>query len=388
MLSLLGVSYMPFLPVLAIEPAPRRLQRAGPDVQRRRRGRSHRRSAAQRPRPRPGAPLVPGRWRCALRAEPGDGGAFLLVGLDVASAGGGEPRLRGHQHHAHHRDPDRRRPAVRGRLLGLYATQAVGLQPLGTLLYSVLGSAHLFDGVTVGAVLVGASAIAVGLARDLHRAEETAPAPATCGRSRGVRSFLAVAVRPPAQQPVADLIDALRGRVAGVRWVDTATTHITLHFFADLPADRLGPVADAVRSAVEPVPAFPLRLGGLGSFPSAPRARVLWLGLAEEAPPLGSLAAAVQGAVAGCGFELDERPFPPSHHPGPAGASVRPGGLAWGARRGPPFPRVPRRARHPLESHGGHHVREVFPLRAVGGPESCERRPSPLGLALRRARVR
>jgi predicted MFS family arabinose efflux permease len=54
-------------------------------------------------------------------------------------------------------------PAVRGRLLGLYATQAVGLQPLGTLLYSVLGSAQLFNGVTVGAVLMGACAVAVGL---------------------------------------------------------------------------------------------------------------------------------------------------------------------------------------------------------------------------------
>jgi len=54
-------------------------------------------------------------------------------------------------------------PAVRGRLLGLYATQAAGLQPLGTLLYSVLGSAHLFDGVTAGAALVGICAVAVGL---------------------------------------------------------------------------------------------------------------------------------------------------------------------------------------------------------------------------------
>jgi MFS family permease len=54
-------------------------------------------------------------------------------------------------------------PRVRGRLLGLYATQAVGLQPLGTLLYSVLGFSQLFNGVTVGAVLVGASAVAVGL---------------------------------------------------------------------------------------------------------------------------------------------------------------------------------------------------------------------------------
>ena len=58
-------------------------------------------------------------------------------------------------------------PAVRGRLLGLYATQAVGLQPLGTLVYSVLGSAQLFNGVTVGAVLVGACAVAVGLSGGL-----------------------------------------------------------------------------------------------------------------------------------------------------------------------------------------------------------------------------
>ena len=69
-------------------------------------------------------------------------------------------------------------PAVRGRLLGLYATQAVGLQPLGTLLYSVLGFAQLFNGVTVGAVLVGASAVAVGLRGGLgSRGPVVAPPP-------------------------------------------------------------------------------------------------------------------------------------------------------------------------------------------------------------------
>ena len=68
-------------------------------------------------------------------------------------------------------------PAVRGRLLGLYATQAVGLQPLGTLLYSVLGSAHLFDGVTAGAVLVGACAVAVGLGGSLATSGTVAASP-------------------------------------------------------------------------------------------------------------------------------------------------------------------------------------------------------------------
>lgn len=58
--------------------------------------------------------------------------------------------------------------AMRGRLLGLYATLAAGLQPLGTLVYSVLGRARLFDGVAVGAILVGISAVAVGLRGDLR----------------------------------------------------------------------------------------------------------------------------------------------------------------------------------------------------------------------------
>jgi predicted MFS family arabinose efflux permease len=66
-------------------------------------------------------------------------------------------------------------PGVRGRLLGLYATLAAGLQPLGTLLYSVLGSAHLFDGVTVGALLVGLSAVAVGLIGGLAPAGGATP---------------------------------------------------------------------------------------------------------------------------------------------------------------------------------------------------------------------
>ena len=74
-------------------------------------------------------------------------------------------------------------PAVRGRLLGLYVTQAVGLQPLGTVLYSVLGSAQLFNGVTVGAVLVGACAVAVGLGGGLATGGTVVASPPMAGPS-------------------------------------------------------------------------------------------------------------------------------------------------------------------------------------------------------------
>ena len=51
-------------------------------------------------------------------------------------------------------------PALRGRLLGLYTMTMAGLQPLGTLVYGLVGRAvPLFDAIFAGALLVGATAV-------------------------------------------------------------------------------------------------------------------------------------------------------------------------------------------------------------------------------------
>jgi 2'-5' RNA ligase len=124
-----------------------------------------------------------------------------------------------------------------------------------------------------------------------------------------MRAFLAVPVGPPAHALVAGQLSWLRDRVAGVRWVATATVHITLHFFAELPDDRVGAVVASVGDVAATRAPFALALGDLGSFPPGARARVLWRGLAEASDPLEELAAAVQAAVAACRFDIDPRPF-------------------------------------------------------------------------------
>src|ERR1700726_1457900 len=49
-------------------------------------------------------------------------------------------------------------PALRGRLLGIYATIFAGLQPLGTVAYGLMApSVGLFNAIGVGALLVGAT---------------------------------------------------------------------------------------------------------------------------------------------------------------------------------------------------------------------------------------
>jgi 2'-5' RNA ligase len=178
---------------------------------------------------------------------------------------------------------------------------------------------------------------------------------------------VAVPVGPPAHDLLAARIEGLRQRVAGVRWVDTATTHVTLHFFAELPLERLGEIVTAVGGVVAGQAPFTLRPAGYGSFPGGARARVLWLGLVEESGALAGLAAGVQAAVAGCGFEVDPRPFRPHvtlGRPGP-----RFDLQAWRCELAEPVELPAFTATEILlyESRNGHHVRERLPFGVAAG---------------------
>src|SRR5205807_2222002 len=61
-------------------------------------------------------------------------------------------------------------PALRGRLLGIYATIFAGLQPLGTVAYGLISrSVGLFDAIGVGAVVVGVVTVGVAIAPSFRR---------------------------------------------------------------------------------------------------------------------------------------------------------------------------------------------------------------------------
>jgi MFS family permease len=72
-------------------------------------------------------------------------------------------------------------PALRGRLLGIYAMLFAGLQPLGTVLYAAIGSVvGLFTAIGAGAVVVGVVAVSVGVSPGF-RSRFAAPASAPRG---------------------------------------------------------------------------------------------------------------------------------------------------------------------------------------------------------------
>lgn len=109
------------------------------------------------------------------------------------------------------------------------------------------------------------------------------------------------------------LRDALEGMRAGVRWTSPASFHLTLRFLGEIDEPLVAAVTDALRKAVTGHEPFAYTLQGVGCFPSAQRARVLWAGAAEEGAGdrLGRLAASVEEAVQQIGLEPEGREFHP-----------------------------------------------------------------------------
>ncbi|HWS45816.1 MAG TPA: RNA 2',3'-cyclic phosphodiesterase [Acidimicrobiia bacterium] len=116
-----------------------------------------------------------------------------------------------------------------------------------------------------------------------------------------------VAVRPPdaVLDEVGRVVEALAPAVGGARWTVREQWHITLQFLGNR-AD-----VDAVTAALAglTVPAFAACLGGVGAFPSARRARVVWVGVVEGADGFGALAREVGARLVPLGHEPEDRPF-------------------------------------------------------------------------------
>lgn len=74
----------------------------------------------------------------------------------------------------------------------------------------------------------------------------------------------------------------LKRQLPEVNWANPETMHLTLHFLGDQPDDLVAKIADIVVCVGSSTPPFQLALQGLGAFPSAQRARVLWAGLQDR----------------------------------------------------------------------------------------------------------
>jgi RNA 2',3'-cyclic 3'-phosphodiesterase len=123
-----------------------------------------------------------------------------------------------------------------------------------------------------------------------------------------LRLFVAIEIPAEARNEVAAAIAPWRGEFPHARWVPAQNWHVTMKFLGATYPRLRGWVEERVGNAAARASPFSTRIVGLGSFPSARRARVVWAGLDDADGRMAALAGGVDDSLARR-FEAERRPF-------------------------------------------------------------------------------
>jgi 2'-5' RNA ligase len=128
--------------------------------------------------------------------------------------------------------------------------------------------------------------------------------------ARPLRLFVAFDVDEAALDAIEEAESALRSAHPRARWVPRANRHVTLKFLGATYPRLVDWVHERVASAAGRSSPVTTRLTGLGAFPNARRARVLWAGLEDPGDALVRIAASLDEELAR-EFRIEKRAFTP-----------------------------------------------------------------------------
>jgi RNA 2',3'-cyclic 3'-phosphodiesterase len=124
------------------------------------------------------------------------------------------------------------------------------------------------------------------------------------------RVFTAVSLSEEARSHVTGIMDEAAARVSGVRWVPAVNLHVTLRFIGQCLPAGVAEMVEWMQKAARHLPAE-IEVGGLGGFPSAASARVIWVGAREETGTLDRVYNVLDKGADKCGFAREGRKYRP-----------------------------------------------------------------------------
>jgi RNA 2',3'-cyclic 3'-phosphodiesterase len=126
-----------------------------------------------------------------------------------------------------------------------------------------------------------------------------------------MRVFFGIDVGDGVRTSVDELARVLRPRVPRARFVPRENLHLTLRFLGESSDETVRSVTAAVSRETAALGAFQVAFRGLGVFPDARRARVLWVGTANPPEELFRLHSHVEAVARNGGFEPERGAFHP-----------------------------------------------------------------------------
>jgi RNA 2',3'-cyclic 3'-phosphodiesterase len=113
------------------------------------------------------------------------------------------------------------------------------------------------------------------------------------------RCFVALPIGDELRGRLVDAVARWRDRpdLAGLRWSDPASWHVTLAFLGPTEPRAVPEIVSALAQVASIVHPGRVDAGGLGAFPSRRQARVAWYGLRDAEHRIGTLAGAIRLAL-------------------------------------------------------------------------------------------
>ena len=128
--------------------------------------------------------------------------------------------------------------------------------------------------------------------------------------SDSLRAFFAIELPAEARARAAEAIERLQAATPSkARWVAPESLHLTLKFLGEIREDDVPRLVARAQAKLAPEEPFEVSLAGLGAFPNAREASVLWLGVAQGAGVLAKLARKLDAAARTLGGPRERRPF-------------------------------------------------------------------------------
>lgn len=125
-----------------------------------------------------------------------------------------------------------------------------------------------------------------------------------------MRLFVAIPLVAEIRRMLLKTLRALAEFDRDVRWVREEQMHLTLKFLGEVADGDIPRVTGALTRAVAGCAAFELRIEGSGCFPARGKARVLWVGVADDGG-LSLCQREIEEHLADAGFPREDRPFSP-----------------------------------------------------------------------------
>jgi 2'-5' RNA ligase len=125
-----------------------------------------------------------------------------------------------------------------------------------------------------------------------------------------LRLFVAIEIPDAAKAAMREAFAPWRERFPQARWVPPENQHVTLKFLGSTWPRLAEWVPDRVEQVADGHEGFSTRLTGVGAFPSARRARVLFAGLDDRGGRMAELAQDLDAALAH-EFKPENRSFRP-----------------------------------------------------------------------------